>query len=115
MKKISNLHDLAAEKQRLQQRLTLLKREINTDIEEIKERFRPITRIVSFFTGQSQHESNGTQARPKSSLLKMGANLGIDLLVGSKLKKAGWLARMIVPPLLRGLSSTVFNRVKKTA
>ncbi|HMJ71585.1 MAG TPA: hypothetical protein VK508_21970 [Cyclobacteriaceae bacterium] len=115
MKKISNLHDLAAEKQRLQQRLTLLNREMNTDVEEIKERFKPITRIISFFTGQSQHSGNGTQANPKTSLLKMGASLGFDMLVGSKLKKAGWLARLIVPPLLRGISSTVINKVKKTA
>jgi hypothetical protein len=113
MKKISNLHDLAVEKQRLQQRLALLKREINSDIEEIKDRFKPIIRIISFFTGGSSGDDSNGQPQPKSSLLAMGANLGIDLLVGSKLKKAGMLARLLAPPLLRGIASTVIDKVKQ--
>jgi hypothetical protein len=112
MKKISNLHDLVSEKQRLQQKLTLLKREMNSDIEEIKERFRPVTRIISFLTGGSSAQDNNGQSNTKSSLLAMGANLGIDLLVGSKLKKAGMLTRLLAPPILRGIASTVINKVK---
>jgi hypothetical protein len=116
MKKINDLHDLVAEKQRLQQKLALLKRDVNSEVLEIKERFKPIARIISFFTGTNG--SNGSsEAGPtaKTSLLKMGANLGVDLLVGSKLKKAGWLARLLVPPLLRSISSTVINKVKKAS
>jgi hypothetical protein len=115
MKKISNLHDLVSEKQRLQQKLTLLKREMNADVLEIKERFKPVTKIISFFTGgsaENDHGSNG-QSNSKSSLLAMGANLGIDLLVGSKLKKAGMLTRLLAPPILRGIASTVINKVKQ--
>jgi hypothetical protein len=113
MKKINDLHDLVAEKQRLQQKLALLKRDMNSEVLEIKEQFKPIARIISFFTGSTN--SNGdseVKSTTKTSLLKMGANLGVDLLVGTKLKKAGWLARLLVPPLLRKISSTVINRVK---
>ncbi|HZY81990.1 MAG TPA: hypothetical protein VFE50_20845 [Cyclobacteriaceae bacterium] len=112
MKKISNLHDLMAEKQRLKQKLDLLKRDMNSEVTEIKEKVTPILRIIGFLTGGGVAAAavNGTH---KTSLLKAGANLGVDLLVGSKLKKAGWLAKMIVPPLLRGISSTVINRFKK--
>jgi hypothetical protein len=113
MKKISNLHELSAEKQRLQQRLALLKRELNSDITEIKDRFKPITRIVSLFTGGGDTSGSNGDGEPKPSLLKMGTNFGIDLLVGSKLRKAGMLTRLIAPPLMRGIASTVINKIKQ--
>lgn len=116
MKQIRDLHDLVAEKQRLQQKLDLLKRDFSSEVGVIKEKFRPVTRIVSFLTGGSS-TNNGHPGSKKgtsgTSLLKMGANLGVDLLVGSKLKKAGWLTRLLVPPLLRTISSKVINKVKK--
>jgi hypothetical protein len=115
MKRISDLHDLAVEKQRLQQRLDLLKRDINSEVNEIKEKFRPLIKIVSFLTGTPVNGNGEGKNSTKTSLLKMGANLGVDLLVGSKLKKAGWLARLVVPPLLRKISSAVINRVKKAS
>jgi hypothetical protein len=111
MKRINNYHDLVAEKERLQQKLTLLKREMNGEIQEIKEKFKPVGTILSLFGG-SKEADNGTG---KLSLLKMGANFGIDMLVGPKLAKAGWLARVLIPPLLRGISSTVLGKFKKAS
>jgi hypothetical protein len=113
MKRISDLHGLVAEKQRLEQKLELLKRDMNSEVNEIKEKLKPVIRIVSFLTGGSGNGSSEVKSNTKTSLLKMGANLGVDLLVGSKLKKAGWLTRLVVPPLLRKISSAVINRVKK--
>lgn len=115
MKKISNLHDLVAERQRLQQKLALLKRDMNSEVNAIKEKFRPVTRIVSFLAGGSGNGAGEVMPSAKTSLLKMGANLGVDLLVGSKLKKAGWFARLVVPPLLRKISSTVISKFKKAS
>jgi hypothetical protein len=111
MRSINNHHDLVAEKARLQQKLALLKREMNGEIVEIKEKLKPVTSILSLFTNDSKENENGS----KPSLLKMGANFGIDMLVGPKLAKVGWLARLLVPPLLKGISSTVLNRVKKAS
>jgi hypothetical protein len=111
MKKINNIHDLLAEKQRLTQKLDLLKRDMSSEVSEIKEKIQPILKVVAFLSGGAAAAAvNGT---PKRSLLKAGANLGVDLLVGSKLKRAGWLAKMLLPPLLRGISSTVIDKFKK--
>ena len=108
MKKISNYHDLVAEKQRINQKLALLKRDIDNDIDEIKERFRPITKLVGMLGG-----GNHTPDTPKHSLLKAGGSLALDLLVGPKLAKAGVITRAVVPPLLKGIYHSVVNRFKK--
>src|SRR3954471_279142 len=109
MKKISNYHDLIAEKQRVNQKLALLKRDIDNDIDEIKERFRPVTKVLGLLSG-----SNGSHKpdSPKQSLLKMGGNLAVDLLVGPRLAKAGMITRMVVPPLLRGIYNGVVDRFR---
>jgi hypothetical protein len=116
MKNITNYHDLVAEKHRLNQRLSLLKREMNSEIHEIKEKFRFITKIVGFVTGNNNHKSTDTNDTKKNSLLKMGAALGVDLLVGPRLAKAGLLTRVVVPPILRGITSNIhkiIDRFKK--
>lgn len=110
MKNISNYHDLVAEKHRVQQRLELLKRDVDNEIHEIKEKFRPLTRIVGMFTGNGAHQTDDDK---KPSLLKMGGNLAVDLLIGPRLAKAGVLTRLVVPPLLRGISSRLFSRFRK--
>jgi hypothetical protein len=111
MKKISNYHDLVAEKQRLNQKITLLRRDIDNEVHEIKERFKPIAKILGILgVGAAvKASSNGSTG---NSLLKMGATLGVDLLVGSKLRKAGMLTRMIVPSLVRGVTGGVIDKVK---
>lgn len=101
-----------AEKQRVQQKLVLLKRDFENEIDAIKEQFKPITRVVSMFTGGSDSSSNGEDT-PRQSLLKMGGNLAVDLLVGPRLAKAGMITRMVVPRLLRGLYNGFINRFKK--
>ena len=104
MKKITSYHDLVAEKQRLHLKLALLKREMNSEVHAIKERFRFITKIVGFVTGHSDHQTTETK---NHSLLKYGAALGIDLLVGPRLARAGLLARVALPPILRGITSNI--------
>jgi|ERR1044071_2664508 hypothetical protein len=107
MKKITNYHDLVAEKQRVKQKLALLKRDMNSEIAEIKEKIKPITRIVGFVTGNGHHKPE----TKKDSLLKMGAAIGMDLLVGPRLAKAGLLTRMVAPPILRGITSNIHKIV----
>lgn len=112
MKKISNYHELAAEKQRLQQQLSLLKRDVESEIAEIKEKFRPITKIIGLLGGGNGN-STSSNGSTKSTLLKAGGNLAVDLLIGPKLAKAGMITRMIVPPLLRGIATGIINRFRK--
>ena len=114
MKRINNYHELAVEKQRLKQQIDLLKRDVDNEIHEIKQNFKPLTKIVGLFSGNS-HDDNGHDGEPKKESLlktglKAGASLGMDILVGSKFRKAGMITRLIVPPLLRGISSGILKR-----
>jgi hypothetical protein len=111
MQKISNYHDLAVEKQRLQQKIALLKRDVNNEVHEIKRKLRPVTMIASML-GVSQHNNHTTADTPKKDLLKAGAALGIDLLIGRKLATASFMTRAVVPPLLRKISSFFINKLK---
>jgi hypothetical protein len=110
--RISNYHDLVVEKQRLHQRLTLLRRDVDNEIHEIKRQFRPVQKVVSFISGNGDN-TDGKPDTPKESLWKMGATLGMEMLVGPKLARAGFLTRLFVPPLLRGISSSLVNRFRK--
>ena len=112
MKKITGYHDLVAEKAHVQQKLALLKRDMHAEIDEIKQRFRPITRIVELVTGNGSSKSPDSDSG-KGNLLKMGAALGVDLLVGPRLAKAGLITRMIVPPILRNISKNLINRFRR--
>lgn len=107
-KKITSYHDLVAEKQRLRQKLALLKRDMNLEVHAIKEKFSFITKVVGFVTGHNNHKSSDTK---NHSLLKMGAALGLDLLVAPRLAKAGLLTRVAVPPILRGITSNIHKIV----
>jgi hypothetical protein len=109
--RINNYHDLVVEKQRVQQRLSLLKRNADHEIHEIKQRLRPVGKIVSFIGGKGNGKD--TPENKKDSFLKMGANLGMELLVGPKLARAGLLTRLVVPPLLRGITSGLINKFRK--
>jgi hypothetical protein len=60
------------------------------------DRFKPIVKVVSFFAHFGH--SNGSTA---GNLLRLGSNIGIDLLVGQKLKKAGWLAKLVLPLVMK--------------
>ncbi|MEJ0032722.1 MAG: hypothetical protein WDO15_21235 [Bacteroidota bacterium] len=110
MRQIANYHDLVAEKARVQQKLALLKRDVHIEIEGIKDQFKPITRIVGMLSGNGNHKTPDTK---RESLWKIGAALGVDLLVGPQLAKAGMLTHMVLPPLLKRISTSLINRFKK--
>lgn len=111
MKKISSYRDLVAEKARLRQKISLLRRDIDTEVDEIKERLKPIAKILGLF-GVGVAVKAASNGHSNNTLLKMGGNIAVDLLVGPRLRKAGMLTRMIVPPLLRGLTTGIIDRVK---
>jgi len=54
---------------------------------------------------------------PNHSVLNAATSVGIDLFVGQKLAKAGWVTRLLVPMVLKGISSLVMKtkRVKVPA
>jgi len=46
-----------------------------------------------------------------SSLLKIGSNAGIDMLLQKKLAKAGWLTRLVLPFVLRFAAARTLDKV----
>ena len=106
MNKINDLDDLILERKRLESDLAHYKSVIVTELDEIKHKVEPITDVVSFFTPTKNPPAN-------SQLFQAGANLGIELLVRQKLlAKAGWLTKLVLPFVLKKISSRAIDKVQ---
>jgi hypothetical protein len=104
MKKISNYTELVAERRRIQQELAFQKAQINDEIQEIKDKLKPLSGILSFFNPSKKQSL-------KSTAMQVGANIGIDVLLrNTLLGRAGWLTRLILPFVAKKISSKVIER-----
>jgi hypothetical protein len=104
MTKISSYKELVIERQRIEQELALQKAQINEEIQEIKDKLKPVTGILSFFNTSKKQSL-------KSTAMQVGANIGIDVLLrNTLLGKAGWLSRLIVPFIAKKISSKVIEK-----
>lgn len=104
MTKINNYKELVAERQRIEQELSLQKAQINDEIQEIKDKLKPVTGILSFFNTSKKQSL-------KSTAMQAGANIGIDVLLrNTLLGKAGWISRLIVPFIAKKISSKVIEK-----
>lgn len=107
MSKINNYEELILEKTRLEHELLQHKAIINNEIAVIKHKMEPITNVVSFLSSSSNSE------QPKNKLLQAGTNLGIELLIRQKLlSKAGWFTKLVVPYILKKVSSRAIERAQ---
>lgn len=107
MKKINNYIELQAERRRLERELLEKKELIKQELKSIRLKVDPILNLVSLF-GTSQQGSNG-----KPSLLKIGTSVGIDVMRQTVLAKSGWLTKLVLPMVLKGISSKVIDKVQK--
>ena len=96
MSKFNTFDELVTERRRLEGDLQQQKAYLRSHLIEIREKLLPITKVISFFARFGQNGSSTA-----GNLLKMGSTLGIDFLIGRKLKKAGWLARMVLPVIMK--------------
>jgi hypothetical protein len=104
MTKISSYKELVIERQRIEQELALQKAQINEEIQEIKDKLKPVTGLLSFFNTSKKQSL-------KSTAMQVGANIGIDVLLrNTLLGKAGWLSRLIVPFIAKKISSKVIEK-----
>ena len=109
MNKISNYEDLILERKRLESDLAHYKTIITGELDEIKHKVEPITDIISFF-------SRSKNPTPNNKLLQAGADLGIELLVRQKLlSKAGWLTKLVLPFILKKVSSRAIEKVQENS
>lgn len=107
MNKINNYEDLVLERKRLEAELVHYKSVINGEVNSIKQKFEPISDVVSFFA------SSPTKS-PNNKLLQVGTNIGIELLVRQKLlSKAGWLTKLVLPYILKKVSSRAIQKVQE--
>ena len=107
MNKINNYEDLILERKRLESDLVHYKTIITGELDEIKHKVEPITDVVSFFSPSKTAPTN-------NRLLQEGANLGIELLVRQKLlSKAGWLTKLVLPFILKKVSSRAIEKVQE--
>ena len=110
MNKINNYEDLILERRRLESDLAHYKSIIISELDEIKHKLEPITDAVSFFTPSRNPAANNGS----SKLIQAGANLGIELLVRQKLlSKAGWLTKLVLPFILKKISSRAIEKVQE--
>jgi len=106
MKRISTYEELVVERKRLEADLLVQKGYFKEQVNGIKEKFEPVTRIMSFLGGFKNNTGN--------SLLKLGSSIGIDMLIGKKLKSASWLTRMVVPLVMKLTAQKTIDKVKGT-
>lgn len=79
------------------------KRVIDEHVAGLKEKVAPVGNIVKVFTIKGVRNN---------SMLKIGASLAIDFLVGQKLLSR--FTRLIIPTLLRTVSSKVIGKKDQT-
>ena len=100
MSKINNYEELVAERIRLEEQLQLQKAILSAQVNEVRSKVEPLISLASIF-GIFKKQEIGN-----SSLLRTGLSMGIDLLVrDTLLAKASWMARALLPPILKGISN----------
>ena len=105
MSRINNLEELVLERKRLESDLLIYRSIISSEVQEIKQKVEPISNVVSFF-------SAAKTTSPNNKLLQVGTNIGIDILLGQKLlSKAGWFTRLVLPYILKKVSSKAIEKV----
>ncbi len=111
MNRIKNYEELVAHRRYLENTLHAQKTYLNQRVARIKEGFEPINKVVSFFKADKNTKVN-TLINSGSSLLKIGSNAGIDMLLQKKLAKAGWLTRLVLPFVLRFAAARTLDKVE---
>jgi hypothetical protein len=83
----------------LKELLKIQKAQISKDLGEIREEFTPVV-LASEMFGKLLNREDG-----KDALVATGTNLTIDLLVNKLFAKSNFLVRLILPVILKNLSS----------
>ena len=105
MKKIRNLKELHTEKLRLQSELIAAEEILKEDLKWIKEEIKPGKIAGKLFNNIIGNKSSG--------LLNNGLRGTIDILLKNiLLSKSGWITRLILPLIIKNLSSSYLAEKK---
>ena len=103
-KPVLTYNDLLVKKKNLEALLVAQKELIRLDIKELNEELNPLFKVFSTF-------SDFVTRDKKAWLLGIGANKAIDSLIKEViLSKAGWIAQLIIPSLIKNYSSNFIAR-----
>lgn len=106
-KKIQTYDDLQEEKKRLENLLALHKNEINGNWDEVKLSLAPLNNTFSFIGKITKRDKS-------NPLLNIGIGFAGDLLIKRfLLAKAGFVARLVLPFVVKNYSSHVLNQNNK--
>ena len=105
-KTILTYNDLLEEKSRLENLLKAQKELIQLDVQEIKNELKPATNILNFV-------GNVGESARKNPLLGFAMGMGTDLLLRKFLfNKVGFVAKLVLPFLVRNASSKIVSKTK---
>jgi len=104
MSKINNYQELVAERIRLEGELELQKVILKKEMNGIRTQLEPFANFVSFL-GIFKKTEKGFPP-----ILKTAVGLGIDLIGGKTLSSSNWLARGILPTILRSVANRFFQK-----
>jgi hypothetical protein len=98
-KPITSYEDLCKERERLTELLKAQKIQIQRDVDNLKDEFRPVVNLSENVSKILSREDG------KDPLMTAGTNITIDILVAKLFSKSNFLLKMILPALLKNLSS----------
>lgn len=110
MKKFNTFDEVVIERKRLESDLIRQQAFVRTEFAEFRQKLNPLGRMLSFIGRFGSSNSNNS---PTGNLLKLGSNIGIDFLIGRKLKSAGWMARVALPFLMKFTANRSIDALKK--
>ena len=104
---IDTYKDLVQEERRLKQRLRMQKAALREHYHALTDKLAPVERIAGMV-------KNATTPSVKNPLVNTGINLGIDMLLrGFYNSKVGWIPKLVLPFVLKNLSSNLVNKKGK--
>ena len=108
-KSIKTYEDLLQEEQRLTTQLAAYKGLIKEDIAAVKSGLNPVKRVVSTVRNLFTFDDNGP-------LLNFGLRFGTDVFLRKLLLgRAGWIAKVVVPYLVKNYSSHLITEEQRKA
>ncbi|HYF30410.1 MAG TPA: hypothetical protein VD993_04775 [Chitinophagaceae bacterium] len=105
---ITTYEDLLQEESRLKQKLTLQKAELRHHFHVLTDKLSPVERIAGIV-------KNFTTPSTRNPFINTGINFAIDMLLRKfYLAKVGWIPKLIVPFVLKNVSSNLVNKKGKS-
>lgn len=109
MNRINNYEELLAERKRIENNIIDQRLILKAGLQDAKEKLEPFMYLLPVLNIFKKKENN-------HSLMSTATSVGIDLFVGQKLlSKAGWVTRLFVPMILKGVSSLMMKNKKVKA